>query len=226
MQKKKVKRRYVPQPQVASNWAAPQAKDPVRTIYLEVTNLSFNQPFSNFFVMVHSKDVQPIFYAGRAASNQLADLAQDGNPQPLVDLYGFHKEVASVGDISNGNMRTFTIRLQVSSQYNYVTIAAMMMNTNDGFVALNSVRAIPGRLFLEPAYDAGTEANNEQCNSIPGPACDASSGNENPEDGEGVVHIHRGIIGGADLDVGEYSWLNPVMQVLVREEVPFIQNLN
>eukprot|EP00121_Abeoforma_whisleri_P015445 Awhi_evm1s14231 len=53
-----------------------------------------------------------------------------------------------------------------------------------------------------PRLDAGTEANNELCTHIPGPACTPESGNQRDLDGaEGFIHVHRGIHG---VNVGEH----------------------
>ena len=80
------------------------------------------------------------------------------------------------------------------------------------FVALNSQRALIGA-FNSPGYDSGTEENNELCSSIPGPACASVSGNVASSNGEGIVHIHRGLFGVGDLQQADYDWRNPVMSV-------------
>ena len=66
-----------------------------------------------------------------------------------------------------------------------------------------------------PAYDAGTEINDESCDSIPGPVCggEGMSG----EDGEGFVSVHRGIHGVADLPAETYDWRNPVASISIRK---------
>jgi len=64
------------------------------------------------------------------------------------------------------------------------------------------------------AYDAGSEANTESCEHIPGPPC------MNPEmrvtDGaEGFVYIHPGISGEGDLTESGYDWRNPVARFVI-----------
>eukprot|EP00121_Abeoforma_whisleri_P015246 Awhi_evm1s14050 len=45
-----------------------------------------------------------------------------------------------------------------------------------------------------PTLDAGAEANNELCTSIPVPAYTPESGKQRDLDGaEGLIHVHRGI---------------------------------
>ena len=64
--------------------------------------------------------------------------------------------------------------------------------------------------MFSPAYDAGTEENDELCTSIPGPAC-GGTGLEASGNGEGFIHVHRGFFGIGDLEQAEYDWRNPVM---------------
>ena len=66
-----------------------------------------------------------------------------------------------------------------------------------------------------PAYDAGTEVNDEKCENIPGPPCDDKGAN-GVEEG-GVVHIHNGIhgIGGDGVEPAEHDWRNPVAKITV-----------
>ena len=67
---------------------------------------------------------------------------------------------------------------------------------------------------------AGTEDNNELCTHIPGPACDATSGNAEAGPGEGYVHTHRGVHGvSADLPAASYAWLNPAAEVYIARPV-------
>jgi hypothetical protein len=66
-----------------------------------------------------------------------------------------------------------------------------------------------------PGLDSGTEENNENCSSIPGPNCTAiAPGNTADENGEGFVHVHRGVIGVGDLPL-DTDWRNPMMRVAV-----------
>ena len=88
----------------------------------------------------------------------------------------------------------------------------MLVNTNDTFLALRST-GVPrfSDTFFSPGIDAGTEANNEDCAFIPGPACPEGSGNAEASDGaEGYVFIQEGIHGIGDLVASEQDWRNPV----------------
>jgi hypothetical protein len=64
------------------------------------------------------------------------------------------------------------------------------------------------------AYDAGSEANSEDCDFIPGPPC-GNGGVRDTDGAEGYVYIHSGIHGIGGLDPAEFDWLNPVATVKI-----------
>ena len=188
-------------------------------VELHVTNLAYRQPFSGFFVMVHSKETNPIFTFGEEASVALKELAEDGNVSALVDYYEDMDGVCEVMAHSDGapyfGGNTTVINVTGSSACRHVTIAAMAINTNDCFVALNGANLVSGVYHYADGLDAGTEINSESCDDFPIPttACDDGGEGNNPGDGEGFVHVHRGIHGGADIDPATYDWRNPMMKV-------------
>lgn len=189
-------------------------------ITLKITNLTYLQPFSSFVVVSHNRDADPLFVLGQEASEELALLAENGDPGPLFSKYedGFGVNFAQVHDMGApffGGEVTY-IKIPYHRSYPYITIASMAINTNDCFVALNGVYLSPGQTIEVPGYDAGTEVNNELCTSIPGPACPSGSGNVRSGNGEGFVHIHRGFKGVGDrLSEAGYDWKNPMMSVEV-----------
>ena len=192
------------------------------TLTLTVLNEAFQQPFGAFFVMVHNDDALPLYHRGGPASHELAVLAEDGNPANLVDFYTKNNHgVFYVGSHSDGapyfGGETTDIQVTVTEEYPYVTIASMAINTNDCFVAINGMQLSRGMVLDTPGLDAGTEENNEKCNSIPGPACaEIDTDNVRSGNGEGFIHIHRGFFGiGPDLSEVGYDWRNPMMRVTV-----------
>ena len=117
-----------------------------------------------------------------------------------------------------------------------LTIVAMLLPTNDAFAGLNAVEipTEPGTYtFAVPAYDAGTEANDELLTGggAPGaPGMPADPGGLAGMNGTGAagaddnpnVHIHRGALGDidaaggtSDLDSRVHRWLNPVVRVTI-----------
>jgi hypothetical protein len=90
--------------------------------------------------------------------------------------------------------------------------------TNDALAAVRGVR-LPNGIgdtvtVYGNAYDAGTEANTESCAFIPGPDCN-NPFQRDTGGAEGVVHIHSGVHGGADLVPSDHDWRNPVIQVII-----------
>jgi len=177
------------------------------------------QPLSAFFVMVHNRRVR-VYDFGEPASEALARLAEDGDPQPLVDMFDgqpgvFSATVHNEGAPYDGG-ETTTIEIVANRNFGYLTIAAMAINTNDMFVSLNGV--IPRRrtTFFSNGLDAGSEENNELCESMPGPACiNINATNIESGNGEGFVHVHPGFHGVGDLAENRYDWRNPMMRVQV-----------
>eukprot|EP00978_Attheya_sp_CCMP212_P026004 scaffold84758_cov61-Attheya_sp.AAC.5 len=190
------------------------------TLTLNVLNEAFNQPFGGFFVMVHNSDTTPLYMRGKESSDALATLAENGDPSALVRSYsgaaGVLSAIAMGNPMNDGPTfggQTIQIKVTTTSKYPLVTIASMAINTNDCFVALNGVRLLRGMVLDTPGLDAGSEENNENCSSIPGPGC-PDSGNTADRNGEGFVHVHRGVMGVADLTL-DSDWRNPMMRVAV-----------
>lgn len=189
-----------------------------------VTNLTRGQRFTPILVASHSAAVR-LFDLGQPASPELARVAEEGDTAPLATLLGANPGVldVQVGDglLDPGQSRTVTIRTRGS--LDLVSVVAMLIPTNDGFFALGGVKGPEGNgtsVFFSPAYDAGSEVNDERCASIPGPGfdeCGGPGGGAAPSGGEeGYVHIHAGIHGSGDMDRGRRDWRNPVARVTIR----------
>lgn len=194
-----------------------------RTMTLNVVNEAFGQPFGPFFVMVHNSDAEPLYVRGRPASEPLAILAENGSPAELVDYYTTNNDGVKSAEAFTEGFPYFlgdevVIEVEVSREYPLVTLASMAINTNDCFVSLNGVRVRDGQVFDVPGLDAGSEENNESCDSIPGPGCPMGSGNERSGNGEGFVHVHRGVFGVGDLDQAANDWRNPMMRVVATRD--------
>jgi hypothetical protein len=181
-----------------------------------ITNLSQGQILSPPLVATHPRDIA-IFEAGEAATPELARLAQDGDAGPLAGaLEAEHgvRVVVADGPVLPG--ASVTLEIRARSRRHAVSAATMLVSTNDAFTAVNGA-PLPRRsaTHYTPAWDAGTEANSESCDHIPGPPCgvhDAAPA----DDPEGMVLIHNGIHGGGGLDPAVHDWRNPVARVVVR----------
>ena len=182
-----------------------------------ITNLTYNQVFAPSLVVSHSSDIQ-LFEAGEVASEGIAIMAEAGDVSAIVASVDGDSRVRGAGvtegPLAPGASTTITIPANGGSR---ISLVSMLVNTNDAFYSVNSV-STPSfwrSLTVYPdAYDAGTELNDELCSNIPGPACGGEG--VSAADGEGFIHIHRGMHGVGDLSAAEYDWRNPVAKVTVR----------
>ncbi len=191
-----------------------------QTYNVTVTNLSANQIFTPLLLVSHSADVS-LFQVGSAASVELEWVAEAGNTMPLHDALVASRTTADIQTLTDvlAPGQSVTVPLATAAGMNHVSVVGMLVPTNDAFVALNGALAPQeSATFRVPAYDSGTEANDENCMHIPGPpfACTGEGFNESREGAEGFVHIHRGIHGIMDLDASVYDWRNPVAQITLQ----------
>ena len=182
-----------------------------------ITNITSGQTFTPSIVLNHKKDVR-LFTPGSPSGTSLATLAESGNTGPLSTMMSMNPKVANIATSDGllGPGESTDVNLQRTGGFHYISLAAMMIPTNDGFIALNGVMAPKGHksvMYLSPAYDAGTELNDELCANIPGPYCGGTGLSE--ENGEGYVHIHAGIHGIADVPDDIFDWRNPVARVVI-----------
>lgn len=188
---------------------------------IKITNLTRNQVFTPVLAAVHEPGVQP-FQPGMSASVELEMLAEGGDPAPLAALLLLLPEVFD-GNVSDGPVppgQTATIRVRTQGSADHVSVMAMLVPTNDAFVALNTVPGPKGNkssMFTALAWDAGTEANSESCSAIPGPpgVCEGEGFNEDRDDPNPTIHVHNGFHGIGDLEAATYDWRNPVARVVI-----------
>lgn len=205
---------------------------------VKITNLTQGIYFTPLLVSAHTSDAM-LFQAGDKASEALQAMAEGGSLTGLSEiLTGINANTMEnpAGGLLGPVASTMT-SLETDAGNDRLSIVAMMLPTNDGFVGLNSwpIPTTPGtyHIYLN-AYDAGTEANNELVVNDSGapntPGIPASPGVDPGTQGSGVtetesntlVHIHRGNLGDDDLTGGKsdlhntvHRWLNPVAKVTV-----------
>lgn len=186
------------------------------TYAVTITNVTAGQSFTPLLAITHKKG-HPLLTLGSPASPELTRIAEGGDTAPfqqgLMDSGMAYDAASSEGLLGPG--QSVTLHVKSTGRFKYLTVAAMLLPTNDGVVALNGMR-LPKHSFSKmiPGYDGGTEVNDELCASIPGPHC----GGEpfSAADGEGFVHIHPGIRGVGDLSASQYDWKNPVAKITVK----------
>ena len=188
-----------------------------------ITNLTRGQQFTPVLLTSHKSSLS-LFQLGRPASPALIILAEDGNTAPLAAALSARPDV---GDVVSGNSLTppggsTTLVINARGGFKQFSLAAMLIPTNDAFVALAGVDLPSGNDTLTIhalAYDAGSERNDELCASIPGPMfaeCGGPGSGGAPGGGEGYVHVHAGMHGIGNFQPANRDWRNPVAVITVR----------
>jgi hypothetical protein len=174
-----------------------------------------SQPLSPPLLAVHSRRID-VWSVGELASHAVAAIAEDANNGPLESALDADERVLDAftgagGPIPPGDSRSFEV--VTSRNFGRLSVVTMLVNTNDAFTGLDSVKlAGQGRTLSQMAYDAGSERNNELKAFIPGPCC----GNPFVRDPEGAaIAPHPGITGVGDLDPAVYGWTDPAARISI-----------
>lgn len=205
---------------------------------VEIQNLTRGTYLTPLVVAAHDSSAS-LFTAGSAASDNLQIMAEGGDISGLMaDLTAANATVVgnpAEGLLAPGAATTATLNTDDAMDNMYLSLAAMMLPTNDGFAAINGMM-LPSEgsmTYTAYAYDAGTEANDEMRGGgapgtpgfpVPAPleAMIGMNGTGITAEAEGYVHIHRGVIGdmdatagASDINAATHRWLNPVLKVTV-----------
>jgi hypothetical protein len=222
------------------------------TYQVTIRNLTVGQPFSPGVIVTHEKSAT-VWEVGGAPSALLIDIAEDGlsgenlpagvTTAGLIDglrsVPGVYQVVATGIPIDDNagqappapqppSVNTFEIKAAASA--NRLSVAVMIICTNDGFTGVSGVKLPRGRgqstTFRSVAYDAGSEQNTEQFPDIVDPCQvigpqgttpaipNGNNGPSLPADGNTIAH-HAGIQGVGDLEVDRHGWTGPVAEITV-----------
>ena len=210
-----------------------------RDIQVEITNLTHATYFTPLLVAAHDRRTD-LFEVGEAASYDLQIMAEGGDLSGLInqleDADAEYVANPALGLLAPGETTQASLDI-----HGHVTprlsVVAMLLPTNDGFVGLDAIEIPRHRgtyTYYAKAYDAGTEANDEIINGggAPGvlgipadPGGNAGSGGISTvgPDYNDKVHIHRGILGDldptggiSDLDSSVHRFQNPVARIVIR----------
>ncbi len=146
-----------------------------RTWEVTITNVTASQIIGPPVVATHNHKAR-IFRAGKPASDELAAIAEDADSSGLLAALEDDENVLSVaagsGPLFPGD--SVTLMVTTSGDFQRLSAVSMLVTTNDAFFGVDSHILHDGRKDTSidaPAYDAGSEANDELCASIPGPPC-------------------------------------------------------
>lgn len=207
--------------------------DRTRTYRVTIANNTIGQWLTPAVVATHRRPLD-VFTVGQRARFEVKEVAENGNVTPLLDLANASRFVSSVqlvpspsGPPPIGPGAHVTFEIDADDGARFLSWVSMLICTNDGFTGLDAVR-LPVRVghtatFRTAAYDAGTERNTEAwadlvppCAQLTGFGDQGGTGTSNPALAEsGVIRMHQGITGSANLLPGVHGWTNPVATVTV-----------
>jgi len=187
------------------------------TYKVTITNLTPGQPLAPVMAATHRPGFV-LFSEGQAPSDELAMLAEAGNGQPMADSLRL-LPVVDDAQLSTGGLtfpgHSTTVTIRAGRAADHISVAAMLGATNDAFFAIKDLPLPTGKhtvVYMAPAYDAGSETNDELAATVAGLGGEGYSPNDT---GEGFVHIHNGVHGIGDLVPATMDWRNPVVRIVI-----------
>jgi hypothetical protein len=210
--------------------------DDLRTYRVTIENETDGQPFSPGVALTHRGSVS-LFEVGDQASPGIEAIAEDGNEAPalaaamgaqgVTDVFDISQPTTPEGTTVGSFTDEFTFEIQ-ARRGDKLSLAVMLICTNDGFTGLNSVK-LPNDdsvTYHAAGYDAGTEDNTEESEEIVDPCTalgpTALAGDPNGNEDAAVdtsphvnIHHHPGIQGGADLSASMHGWEDPVAEITI-----------
>lgn len=191
-------------------------------VEVRVTNITSGAYLTPILAVGHDGEQSKMFEFGAAASTELQAIAEGGNIEPIAGTFDADSSQIvrdpHAGLLGPGESTTF----KIAREHTRLSLIAMILPTNDGFVAADSILIREGTQELY-AIDAGTEANDEQVTgggapNTPGIPADPSDQADKGATGiasasvEGKVDRHPGISGGegSALNPEVHGWKGPV----------------
>lgn len=190
---------------------------PSTTYRVTVTNLTQHQIFSYPIVATHRAD-GAIFHAGGSVNEAFWLMAEDGIAADLAAELEADSRILDVAVAPEFLMPGHSVTLTVEARPPFLRLSAvgMLVSTNDAFFGLDGLPLVGPWLqrINVPAYDAGTEANSEDCAFVPGPPCHSAEARDTAG-AEGFISIHPGLHGTGDLAPETFNWRNPVAEIRI-----------
>lgn len=216
--------------------ASPAAGDGDATYEVTITNMTTGQWLTPPAAVTHS-DGFSLWRIGNSATVATKEIAENGNldaavgafeASPLVFDWKVTPSPSGPPPLAPGASVTFEITAPARAR---LSIASMLICTNDGFTGVDAIRLPRGRRSVVhelAAYDAGTETNTEAwadlvppCAQLTGFGDQGGTGVSNPALFEnGVIAHHPGIAGVADLVPAVHGWTDPVAIIEIRRVHP------
>ncbi|MCU7853279.1 MAG: spondin domain-containing protein [Candidatus Thiodiazotropha sp. (ex Monitilora ramsayi)] len=208
-------------------------------VNIKITNLTNATYFTPLLIAAHDRRTH-LFQLGTEASANLQAMAEGGDTSGLISdvmaAGGQFVDNPAGGLLPPSGVAEAVINVR-GKHSRYLSVTAMLLPTNDGFVGLDGLRIPKKRgtyTYYLRGYDAGTEANDEiingggSPNTLGIPADPGGNGGVGGTSTVGpdhnpTVHIHRGVIGDddptggpSDLDARIHTWQGPVAKLVIR----------
>jgi Spondin_N len=199
---------------------------------ITLENRTTGQVLSPGVAATHTKRVT-VWSEGSRASEGIRLIAENGEQAVAISELTGRPGVFDVVDIAVPTNRVGgtaplpnpqSFEIEASANANRLSLAVMLICTNDGFTGVSGVK-LPGGFRAEVhevgAWDAGTEQNNEEFDQIVD-ACTTAGPVLAPPDGngrvatDGLILDHPNIQGVGDLSVALHGWSFPVARITVQ----------
>lgn len=203
--------------EVASLWTHGPVNEDSLELVVTVRNVISGQPITPPVVIVHTGTLVAL-PSDAASIPGLETLAESGEPSRfaagVVKYPGVKSAtVLSVSDPIPGGGQAVASGI-TAAPGDFISVITMLACTNDAVAFGTAVIPPHGGMPLMSSgavYDAGTELNDESEATVP---CLGGEG-VSTADGEGVVALHHGIDGNADLESEAYDWYGPAIEIFV-----------
>ncbi|MFC3123003.1 spondin domain-containing protein [Agaribacter flavus] len=187
------------------------------TYNIVVKNLTHGQPLAPLAVIAH----EPGYYAfkeGKPASIGIEVLAEGGSPAMVIseaqDAIQFLDAAPGTGPIPPGKQSDIVTLVvpALDADNLHLTVTSMLIDTNDAFTGvtaydISNMEIGESIAFTTITWDAGTEANTETADTMPGPAAVAAGGggaaagfSEVRDDLIDAVRVHAGVVTAMNAD--------------------------
>ncbi len=226
---------YVSLATILMSPAVSSADNSFVTYRVTIYNLTTGQPFTPPVIAVHNRRAD-VFEVGEPAGEGIVAIAENGNNEPLVSALASNPNVfdyvvgsepivpaSNPGGTGFDSVATFHVRADRRARR--LSMAAMLICTNDGFTGIDSIRLpFNSTTVYTKGYETRTETNTEDfadivppCQGLIGVSSDdAGTGQSNPQLAEGGVIIpHVGVIGDSDLQRRVHDWSDPVAKIVI-----------
>ncbi|WP_354625350.1 spondin domain-containing protein [Psychromonas sp. MME2] len=184
-----------------------------------LTNITQGQIFSPPALATHAVGIS-LWQTGSPASVALEALAEGGDASQLIALPGITQSQVSDAPVLPGETMNWTVELNANEAHG-LTLATMLINTNDGFTGLtnmdlNSLTLGESYQKMLMVYDAGSEINDEV--AVPG---SGGEGFNASRDGDvNRVYVHAGVLTAHELAgsllLPEHKFDNPAAKIIIK----------